>query len=347
MVATGRPQVVADVLFKMLPELFAVDHPSVGSMSVDEYQALKKDKRAKSVSRAVTYGPYFFAVVLNALRMAGKTGLCERVWMLAKQAERASWEPNSGVDPWCLSIHAYTSMMQCYAQEARKGLHMRGVHDHYAEKSVWMPKSTDHVIGWASYILRRDRLASYQLSRHDAAQEMGLLLFRSMRSGALAVISAMQEIKKRTGHDVSLHHLVPQPDARFYNAALDVFGRHPGMHARRSRTSPSHWRRLVRSSIDVYMESGKMSSAWTPGLQEVAEDLMAAGFTLPIGFRYMFTGREVPIGPTETKQTFVDTRAFAEPPPHMPYFLPHSIPSPRTKAPVSKRYSRKHRTLQL
>ncbi|TFK56211.1 hypothetical protein OE88DRAFT_1673470 [Heliocybe sulcata] len=342
LVATGRPHVVADVLSKMLPELSAIDHPSRGSMSDHEYQALKKERLSESIRRAVAYGPYFFATVLRALSAAGKTGLCERVWMLAKQAERASWEPDSGVEPWCLSIHAYTSMMQCYAQEARKGLHMKGVSGYDEEISHWTPQSTDHVIGWASYILRRDRLAPHQLSRHNAAREMGILLFRSMRSVPLAVTDAMQAIKSRTGRDVALDRLaLPQADARFYNAALGIFGRHPAMRAHKSRTSPSYWRRLIRSSIDAYMSSGRMSSAWTPGLQEVVEDLLANGFTLPIAFHQVFVGRELPIGRKRTRNKAVPKRAFADPPPPRPRFLPHSIPSPRTRPPVPKRYSRK------
>ncbi|EPQ59904.1 hypothetical protein GLOTRDRAFT_103658 [Gloeophyllum trabeum ATCC 11539] len=343
LVATGRPHVVADILFQLLPELLIVNHPARASMP---YQDPETSQRQR-LQRAVSYGPHFFAVVINALRLTGRTGLCERVWLLARQAERASWEPDANVQPWCLPIHAYTAMMQCYAQESKKGLRMKGVESCTEGQAGWTPYSSDHVIGWASFILHRDRLRPHQLSRHDAAEEMGMLLLRSMNSGALAVVDAMHEIKMKTGNSVALQNVsVFQPDARFFNAALDVFSRHPRMCARRPRTSPSHWRRLLRRSIAAYMDSGRVSPGWSPGLQEIAEDLVAAGFAVPVGFQHMLVGKWLPTPSEQTQRSVVDVRPYGYPS-YSPSFLAHSIPTSKTRGlPVSKRYSRNRRTAQ-
>ncbi|KAF9076698.1 hypothetical protein BDP27DRAFT_1163993, partial [Rhodocollybia butyracea] len=123
LVSTGRPQVVPSILFQLLPELAIVDHPSWGDLDPEDVKLLRRQSREECLRRVVIYGPHFFVNVLNAVVKAGRTGLAERVWHLAKEAERASWLTafnENRVKPWCLPVHAYTLMLVCYGSEARK-----------------------------------------------------------------------------------------------------------------------------------------------------------------------------------------------------------------------------------
>ncbi|KAI0699825.1 hypothetical protein BC835DRAFT_1267380, partial [Cytidiella melzeri] len=120
--STGRPGAVAEIVFKIFPELCTVDQSSSGKISPRAYRLQRRKAQEVCVHKAVQLGPHFFSALINALAKAGRTGLAERVWVLAQQAERASWIPHlaRGVEPWLLPIHAYTSMVQCYVDEARR-----------------------------------------------------------------------------------------------------------------------------------------------------------------------------------------------------------------------------------
>ncbi|KAH9950167.1 hypothetical protein B0H21DRAFT_776953 [Amylocystis lapponica] len=316
--STGTPEIVADVLFYILPELFAVDHPSWGSLTLEEHRALRKSSRREYMLRAVEYGPRVFAAIINALAKAGRTGLAERVWILAKRAERASWIPGfaPGVAPWCLSVHAYTSMLQCYAAEARKGLTLRRRRVHHlavgeTEGDQWKPRSSDHVRGWAHFILTRRKIrARTRLSRHAAAQLTGKLLFESMESG---------------GQDIY------EPDARFFNAALDLFGRRANMHARRQRCGPERWRRNLRIANRWFEQRGTMSRNFSPMLQRIGEAIIAAGYSVPPGFRHLFVGHW-PEGShyREERHYELDRRPLIFPPLRYSW-RPHAIPTAKTR----------------
>ncbi|EIN10193.1 hypothetical protein PUNSTDRAFT_64605, partial [Punctularia strigosozonata HHB-11173 SS5] len=130
LVATGRAEVIGDVLFEILPEISLVNHPAWGKATTyEERRHLRRLNRRDAIRRAAQLGPWFFTAVLNALRKAGRVGLTERVWRLAKDAERFSWVEGTRtqrgeggsegqIKPWCLPVHAYTVMMQSYVDAA-------------------------------------------------------------------------------------------------------------------------------------------------------------------------------------------------------------------------------------
>jgi hypothetical protein len=341
--STGQPHVVADILFHVLPELAIVDHPSWGLMTDEERLTLHATSREACLSRAVVYGPHFFTVILNALCKAGKTGLAERVWLLAKEAERVSWIPDFRPDfkPWCLPVHAYTIMIQCYGAEARKGLLMRRAigrrYDQFRSgDSSWEPRSKRQVRGWAHFILTRHQIASQNVSRHYNGQKTGIMLFRSMISGARAVYDALMSINR---HHAFGRVQIPTPDARFFSAALDMFARQPSMYSRGIRTPRTRWRRKFRRAETLYARQGTISKHWTPFLQEVAEEMVEAGYCVPPAFRYIFVGRWTPGTLQLDERRQLERRPFAFPVVRQGTFRPHAASVFKSRGlPVGRRW---------
>jgi hypothetical protein len=141
-------------------------------------------------------------LLLGAAKM-GKTGLAERIWSLAKHAEGVEEQQQQQADgddveahrpPMRLPISAYTTMMEVYASEGRKGLPM--------SQTPTPSHAPRYVRGWLS--------ADDQALRWQAARSSGWKLYEYV-------------VRDRLG---------PEPDVAFFRAALDLFGRAPGMPAR-------------------------------------------------------------------------------------------------------------------
>ncbi|THH13321.1 hypothetical protein EW146_g6880 [Bondarzewia mesenterica] len=356
LVSIDKCDAVADVLFQVLPELAAVDHPDWGTSSVEYRKLLMQLNREKCVQRAMRYGPYFFTSVLNALSKAGRTGLAERVWLLAKKAEAASWKAASRGDssapsaqrpkPWALPVHAYTTMVQCYANEARKGLMMKRARRREEDSDVrwdveWIPASINkvHVIGWARYFLQRlTQQEAPNWRRSVNGQKMGILLYRSMRGGAQSVYRSLLDLQSNRVQPPDNVEL-PVPDERFFNATLDLFGRRPGIFVRKTHPTRSHWRQRLRRARTRYVRQDVMSPHWTPVLEEVARDMNTTGLTVPAGFREVLIGRWQDISTTlssdEESSTMRKTsllRPYAFPRiPKRPRFRPHAAPTVKTR----------------
>lgn len=117
LISSGRPELVGSIVLSFLPELAPVRF-----LTDAEWEA----RQQALLLRALELGPRFLSIALNGLEKAGRTGLAEGLWVLAKTAERASWdlEPDEDGTPraWCLPIHAYTVMIRIYAREAKKGI---------------------------------------------------------------------------------------------------------------------------------------------------------------------------------------------------------------------------------
>ncbi|KAG1739919.1 uncharacterized protein EDB91DRAFT_1237459 [Suillus paluster] len=341
--ATGNPDVVADILFHVLPELSIIDHPSWGSVTDKQLALIRMQTRQMRLARAVSLGPWFFIAVLNALCKAGKTGLAERVWLLAKQAERASLTGAIGVDgrpmkPWRLPIQAYTIMLQCYGAEARRGLELRRISKPRAND--WAPKiGGNKVQGWASFVLAQNAAARKHRSRRTLALLMGATMYRIMRRAGMGIWKGLSELQDMD--KVTLKP--PRPDARFFNAALEMFGRQPRTFQRSSRTTPAHWRRKVNLGNVQFSRLGVMPRNWNPFLGRIVKEMHALGFKVPSGFRRLFEHRHRP----ELNQ-----QPFAFPKSRRSPFRPHALRTLKTRGlPVrrkewrvlGRRYRWKHR----
>ncbi|KAH7912454.1 hypothetical protein BJ138DRAFT_1178815 [Hygrophoropsis aurantiaca] len=319
--STGQPQVVADVLFHVLPELSAVDHPSWGAATEENRKEMRRLNRDQRLARAVILGPWFFAAVLNALCKAGKTGLTERVWLLAKQAERASWtwaqRYGEEVQPWCLPVHAYTIMLQCYGAEARKGLRMRRPGSDQAD---WVPRSKLRVRGWAYFILATSK-AQGDLSRRTSALRSSAVLYRAMFRGAQNIYDTLVSVGQADTHKIH----IPRPDARFFNAALELFGRQPSMRTRNPHTSPARWSQKSRTANFRYTRYGKKPRGWNPFLMRLVKEMVTAGYPVPAAFQRLFTGH-LPLNSTHFKdKVTLNQQPFKFPPPKKRPFRPHAL----------------------
>ncbi|KIM84003.1 hypothetical protein PILCRDRAFT_819030 [Piloderma croceum F 1598] len=334
--STGRPHVVADILFHVLPELSMIDHPSWGSLSPNEAMALRNSQinsRRNLLRRVASFGPYFFVAILNALRKSGKTGLTERVWFLAKQAERLSWTVDD-ISPWLLSVHAYTIMLQCYAAEARKGLAARRTTPSEDQQYDWKPLSKQQVRGWAGFIVSRRKILSAS-PRRSAARQMGRLLYRSMKNGAEAIFKDLVRLKIHANRDLR----VPMPDARFFNAALKLFApkRHP------ARVQRWQLKRRLRHAQMLYSRSGIISQNADPMVQMIIREMIANGFPVPIGLRKKLVGRMSGLVFQRKHHWPLDRSPFA-----FPWvrniFRPYTLPTIKTRGlPVRRRKNRRHR----
>lgn len=286
--------------------------------------------RQMRLVRAVSLGPWFFIAVLNALTKAGKTGLAERVWLLAKQAERASLTGAIGIDgnpmkPWCLPIHAYTIMLQCYGAEARRGFELRCTSR--PRTNDWAPKIGGNTVrGWASYVLAQNVAARKHRSRRTLALLMGVTLYRIMCHAGMAVwncLSELQNVDKATLNP-------PRPDARFFNAALEMFGRQPRTFQRSSRTNPAHWRRKVTLGNVQFSRLGVRPRNWNPFLGRIVKEMHALGFKVPPGFRRFFVG-QWPYGFEEHRhRPELNEQPFAFPKRRSP-FRPHALRTLKTR----------------
>ncbi|KAL6306823.1 hypothetical protein BKA93DRAFT_927067 [Sparassis latifolia] len=333
----GMNRVIAKLLFDILPELQIVDHPSWGNLTRQDRRLLKHNSRQACLRRAVEYGPYVFAAILNALRKAGQTGLAERVWFLAKQAEHASWVPEFApeIRPWCLPVHAYTSMMQCYAAECRKGFHTRRrtyrTLQHGEESELWKPRTTHRLTGWAHFVLKRQRLrlaANKRRQFHLPARRLQSELYKCMMSGGWMIYNALFSFNNvKCPSNVQ----APSADARFFNAALELFGRQPHMYARARRSTGSHWKSRLGAARTRYLRYGRLSPRWTPMLDTLAKAMVAAGFSVPLGFREVFIGRWSPGTLSLGRQVHPLDRRPDTFPPVRAAFRPHALPVVRTR----------------
>ncbi|KAK7471183.1 hypothetical protein VKT23_002593 [Stygiomarasmius scandens] len=308
--ATGRPHIVADALFEYLPELAAVSHPSWDNLSRRQVNILKRQSTNECLRRAVAYGPHVFVALLNALYKAGRTGLAERVWFLAKKAERRSWNPylNRYHPPWVLPVEAYTIMIQVYSREAKKTpLMMAKTLQNESKQIHWSPRQNRFVVGWARYLYRiaekrQKNLGLSQdeggklLSRSSVGRDSALGVYNGMLRAVYHVYASLKKVLRRRGLDEHMAKLdanlqLPAPDPRFFNAMLSITTYHPMMRRRRARTSPAHWRQHIRFANWLYAKFGIPRAFNNVHLKELAQDIVDAGHELPIGVQYLLVGR--------------------------------------------------------
>ncbi|RPD62076.1 hypothetical protein L226DRAFT_508987 [Lentinus tigrinus ALCF2SS1-7] len=236
--STGRSESIVPVLFDILPELFIIDHPATNGVAVRQLLNLS---RQDALRRAAQHGPYVYSSLINAMAKAGEVGLAERVFILAQQAERASYVPSFGAQPWRLPVEAYTSMLQCYTRVVHGRLPKHKRSQHYLgallleRDSAWQPKAGHYRQGYAQYVYRMQMRKRVEgLTQRQRGRRNAMLLYRSMMSGGRSLLQQMilshtsrpmatTTRRAPTGGEPSWFVLLP--DERFFNAALKLFSR--------------------------------------------------------------------------------------------------------------------------
>ena len=295
--ATRRPRAIANMLFCALPQLAIVQHPTWGYSDDWRPRPLSERQRTLYLRQAVHFGPQFFAVLLNALAKTKRTGAAERVWLLAKEAEEASWLPNfaPGVEPWRLPVAAYTSMMRCYAEEAKRAIKLARL-ERAAQNSLLPQKRSTSIphsggtisSGWAAFVTTMRKIREWERKYYWKRRWSGsvaTLLHRCMVRAGLELYESLRVMSQRPMPRVSRKGSFPLPDERFYNEALNLFSRGLNGAPRPRRTTPRYWRARMRASWRRFTTRGEKAQSWTPVLQMVVQDLVEAGLPVPAALR--------------------------------------------------------------
>ncbi|KZT38947.1 hypothetical protein SISSUDRAFT_701797 [Sistotremastrum suecicum HHB10207 ss-3] len=257
-VSAGTPGQAPDLIHRIIPELHS--------------QA--KDRRALIVGRLVQLGPHVLAAMLNALHKSGNFRFAEYVWTLARQAERSSWtaEPSGSGPPWFIPIEAYTSMVQVYSASYRRALNTsRAITRRSSSKGSPSTASRRAAMTPMAHVART-RVA--KLYRHllDTRRR-----FRLTTEESLSV-------------DDNNGFRIPIPDARFFNALLEIYGRHPLMARRAPQASPSRWRRRFVRSLSRFVEWGRVPRIFDPGLVTILRAMTRHGYPIPKAYREISLG---------------------------------------------------------
>jgi hypothetical protein len=306
LVATGRPGAVATVIARVIPGFEPPKTDTTPEELIARWQTC--------IVRGVNLGPHFFAAALNALRKACLGRFAEHMWTLARAAETKSLQ-NGETVPWCLSVHAYTVMLQLYSDGTR-GWHVGNT-----------ATSAGHT--------RRPR----DPRRAILAIRKGMEVFRALPIAADCVREAAVRACEE-GREWKCAPTPPRPDARFYNAALSLLVRQPGMCSRGSRPgSRWRWNQRLGKAHQGFLLMGQKPPGWTPELEEIAKSLRKSGYALPIGFRLRLVGRDEQ--GTSQDRTDLGARPYSFGKCARPRFAAYRIPTVKRKGlPLRGRWRR-------
>ncbi|KAI0772511.1 hypothetical protein BD413DRAFT_692055 [Trametes elegans] len=360
--STGRPDLVTEMLFEVLPELAVVHHPATVSSTTTH---MRFRKRSQALRRAAAHGPYVYASLINALVKARQIGLAERVFILGQYAERASGDPDlaGSVQPWRLSVHAYTALMQGYAAVWRRRVPLG---DKDARTALlqqcdpeWRPKARQQYHGYVQLVNmleEQDRLFEQrrrrQLTRPQLARRNAAMLYRSMLSGGRALFEAIAR-NAYLGDDIPTARrgarLPPplMPDARFFNAALRLF-LPPHLAAEPpvgKRCTPRYWRRAIARAADLRkrMRIGVGGNV-PPTLYKIAAAMVEFGFKVPPAYQPLLLSKWEPavLRPRRRRRTDAARRPHEYPWRPRTRFNPYQLPVAKTRGLPIRRKTMKH-----
>ncbi|KAI0276163.1 hypothetical protein BGY98DRAFT_987728 [Russula aff. rugulosa BPL654] len=265
LVATGRPDMVAILITRVIPE----------------FELHKEPRWQTSVARGVTLGPHFFA--------AGHRRLTERTKAL-----------ESGVTtPWCLSLYADETKVTC-------------------------TKRTGHPLH------PRDP------NRAASAMRKGMGVFRALSLAAVKVHDAAVRARKES-REWKHPPTPPRVDARFYNAALSLVWRWPGMLPCGSHQgSRSWWNHMLGKMHKRFLLKGQRPHGRIPELEEIGKSLRSSGYAPPIGFGLRLVGWDEQV---TSRRTDFRARPYSFGRITRARFAPHRLPTIKTKGlPLRRRW---------
>ena len=289
--ASGQPEAAVELVCMLVPELKSGSYPA----EVPKPLRLSRKhswNRRNAVSRAVPLGPLFFTAALKAAVKAGRTGLAERTWRLAKAGEGSSWNGRYNVRPWVLPCAAYTLMLQCYAREARKAYRQM----QNPMLAVVLRRSARMPFGWGARSFTRRRRARHGADLLEIIRDMGAYILRSRKISEEVYRARLTQYldEGRPMLDRQTTQ-IPVADERFYNAALDLYGRVPGSYyPTKKRLSPRRLRRLERRQLDLFMQRGSLRFPQDSKLTSVLSSMRESGYEIPLVYRHMLIGINLP-----------------------------------------------------
>ncbi|KAH8829977.1 hypothetical protein DL96DRAFT_1591160 [Flagelloscypha sp. PMI_526] len=331
----GHPQIVVLILDILLPGLGLVEHIDEDQSSLaedrfspEELEVIRANLRSgkaytllprvpaqmdEARRRGALLGPRFFVTCLHVLRRAGMLGSAERLFLLSKHAQSTSWDPKSGArGGWCLPIEAYTIMLEAYGMRVDSHSGWNGKAMTGKSKEILKSRGLSF-LPYTSEPIKMGRTVQLKLSNalyqkmFKTATELYTLIVD--RVGSTLEPDGVMDL--RTFPFNSPMHKeaqLPQPDAHFFNVALSTF---------LSFESGSSWRRIpdpearrlmsirnLKQAQQAWLRYGVTPDAWSPQLHRVKEDMERAGFSVPVGLRWLFAGRDAKF----VEESLVDPR---------------------------------------
>ena len=285
--ATGQSHAIVNILPVLFPTTFLPP------------KAITDEDEEEDLHRSRLFHPLVYTALLHALQKTGRTDLAEKVWKRARLAEKMSWflEIDCQVQPWCLSAGAYLNMIKLYAKEVKKArTYRKVVHRNSLLTRMPVPISR-HVLS------RRMRIRGRRIPKGGFSEAGGswtrrvmrgrylsMRIYRSMKTTAEAT---SRKISKLRDEDRFIYAnekeiWIPKPNAKIFNAILDVVGHDPGASPRKVRRGPGGLYRRHRKKDEDCV--GRRTRMINPSLLEVEEDMKAAGFEIPLKFQKFFVG---------------------------------------------------------
>lgn len=291
--ATDRGHIVAKKLLEIIPELNLTDEDGLRI-------PLKERGRC-----AVSFGPYFFTTVLNALVKSGRAVEAERVWMLAVEAEKASW--TGGNKPWFLPIHAYTCMLQSYSRKGKV-------------TALFGRNSGRGGVGLG-------RRRTY--TRTASAMAKGQQVFRAVQARCQILGTVRDDVLSQVPPSMRKF----PPDERYFNALLDLYGRRTMGYAKPVKNHRGYWRWLETVASKRFVTSGETTVHWHPMLAEIIAEMHKYGYKVPEGLRFLLVGRGsgMDTGDSEPLRQIRLAPLSRPNPQHIPVFKTRGLPLSRGK----------------
>ena len=293
--ATGQTQVIVDLLPTVFPTIFPSENQQFNVHEWDDFAT----RHEQDLYQSTLLGSAVHISLLNSMRVAGRTVLAEKVWKMAKTAEKMSWSVGikGQLKPWCLPAAAYTAMIKVYAEEVRKA-HMNGkLEDHRLSISTQKP------VPFCQYIFSRllssrrgfhERINGRSIlegdfpetgsprTRSTMGRYLGMHIYRLLKTTRLQV-SRVADKNKLVNKEMH----PPKPDLRFFTAILDVVGRYPYAPSRKERRVLGLYSRYRQRSLGNVRRGNQVVN---PNLLEIGKDMVAAGFEIPLPFQKFFVG---------------------------------------------------------
>lgn len=157
---------------------------------------------------------------------------------------------------------------------------------------------------------------------------MGAIVFRSMQSGGHIILENLIAYAKDKGKLPRQRNVeLPIPDERFFNAALELFGRIPASLIHQPLFTKEDWDRLNREEQEHHLETGRARLPQDPVLKDIVHSMHTHGYEVPVAFKRFLLGARIrPLSETSQRRKRQ---------PSSPYGAWDSKPTPYTH-PTSK-----------
>jgi len=200
--------------------------------------------------------------------------------------------------------------------------------------------------GWAYFVRHQsmeERLKAVERhgsERRKFALKLGFELYKEMRAAVYDLYESLPEAG--AGHATAgskppqtlTRGRLPLPDARLYNAMLELFGPNRGVRRRRGRVGRHIWIRRLRA-IERRWAEASIQPKYHPALKHIVKNMVEDGFKIPAAYRGIAIVSDDAAGWTNegsrVSKREVGVKPFAFPLPKPWSFHPYLLPTWKTR----------------